>query len=121
MSIPPQPPQPPLPPDENLPQVPPNNPDDPKPDLPEKIVQLLNIVPEPQRGEIISTLLQQMEIVTETTSMARMTHFSGPFPHPDILRGMEDVVQGSAAQVIKMAVDQSEHRRELENRCHKPN
>ncbi len=41
-------------------------------------------------------------------------HFSGPIPHPDILRGMEEVVPGSAAKIINMAVDQSNHRRNLE-------
>jgi uncharacterized membrane protein len=98
-----------------LPPARPNEPNDQKPELPEKIASLLEVVPEPQRAALVSSLLEQFELVTETTSMmARMTHFSGPYPHPDILRGMEEVVKGSAAQVINMAVDQSTHRREIE-------
>jgi uncharacterized membrane protein len=40
--------------------------------------------------------------------------FSGPLPHPDILAKFEKVVPGSAARIIKMAEDQSAHRRDLE-------
>ena len=42
--------------------------------------------------------------------------FSGPFPHPDILKKFNDVVPGSAERIIKMAEDQSAHRKELENK-----
>jgi uncharacterized membrane protein len=43
-----------------------------------------------------------------------MRHYSGPIPHPDILRGLEEIVPGSAAKVIQMAVDQGKHRQEME-------
>lgn len=42
--------------------------------------------------------------------------FSGPIPHPDILRQFNEVVPGSAERIIKMAEDQSTHRKELERK-----
>ena len=40
--------------------------------------------------------------------------FSGPLPHPEILRQFEQVSPGAAERNIKMAEDQSIHLRELE-------
>ena len=40
--------------------------------------------------------------------------FSGPLPPPDILRQFDEVVPGAAERIIKMAEDQSLHRRSLE-------
>ncbi len=42
--------------------------------------------------------------------------FSGPLPHPDILRQFEQVAPGAAERIIKMAEDQSSHRRDLEKK-----
>jgi uncharacterized membrane protein len=42
--------------------------------------------------------------------------FSGPLPHPDILKKFNEVVPGSAERIIKMAEDQSAHRKELEKK-----
>lgn len=42
--------------------------------------------------------------------------FSGPLPHPDILRQFDAVVPGSAERIIKMAEEQSFHRKELERK-----
>lgn len=43
-----------------------------------------------------------------------ITHYQGAIPHPDILRGMDDLVPGAAARIIKLAEDESIHRRKLE-------
>jgi uncharacterized membrane protein len=43
-----------------------------------------------------------------------LTHYEGAIPHPDILRGMDDLVPGTAARLIKLAEDESLHRRQLE-------
>jgi len=40
--------------------------------------------------------------------------FSGPLPHPSILAKYETIQKGSADRIIKMAEQQSEHRRDLE-------
>jgi uncharacterized membrane protein len=42
--------------------------------------------------------------------------FSGPLPHPEILKMYNDIMPGSAEKIIKMAEDQSLHRRNLENK-----
>ncbi len=42
--------------------------------------------------------------------------FSGPLPPPDILRQFDEVVPGAAERIIKMAEEQSAHRRELEKK-----
>jgi len=104
-----------LPPDSELPINSPDDHEDPKLELPKKIVDLLNIVPEPQRAKLISSLQEEIGVVVQEVSQeVSMRHYSGPIPHPDTLRGMEEVVPGSASQIIQMAVDQSTHRRQLE-------
>ena len=42
--------------------------------------------------------------------------FSGPLPHPDILKKFNEIVPGSAERIIKMTEEQSSHRRELERK-----
>jgi len=42
--------------------------------------------------------------------------FSGPLPPPEILRKFDEVVPGAAERIIKMAEDQSIHRKELEKK-----
>ena len=42
--------------------------------------------------------------------------FSGPLPHPEILKKFDEVVPGSAERIIKMAEDQSSHRKDLERK-----
>ena len=48
--------------------------------------------------------------------MHQSTSFSGPLPHPDMLRKFDDVVPGAAERIIKMAEDQSNHRKDLERK-----
>ena len=43
-----------------------------------------------------------------------LTHYQGPIPPPDILQGLDDLVPGTAAKLIQLALDESEHRRSLE-------
>ena len=45
-----------------------------------------------------------------------MQAFSGPLPHPEILKKFDEVVPGAAERIIKMAEEQSSHRKELEKR-----
>lgn len=40
--------------------------------------------------------------------------FSGPLPHPDILKKFNEAVPGAAERIIKMAEEQASHRKELE-------
>ncbi|WP_083918270.1 DUF2335 domain-containing protein [Methylosarcina fibrata] len=45
---------------------------------------------------------------------AQLTNYQGPIPHPDILRGFDQLVPGTAQRLIKLAEDESLHRRRLE-------
>lgn len=44
------------------------------------------------------------------------THYQGLVPHPDILRGLDEVVPGTSARLVKLAEEESIHRRELESK-----
>lgn len=46
-----------------------------------------------------------------------LTHYQGPIPPPDMLQGLDNIVPGTAAKLIKLAVDESEHRRRIESRA----
>lgn len=41
--------------------------------------------------------------------------FAGPLPPPDVLKGYEEVLEGSADRIFKMAEAQSAHRQSLES------
>ena len=43
-----------------------------------------------------------------------LTHYQGAIPHPDILSGFETIVPGAAERIIKLAEEESHHRRNLE-------
>lgn len=45
---------------------------------------------------------------------AAFAGWAGPYPPPDLLRGYEDVLPGSADRIISMAERQQEHRHSLE-------
>jgi uncharacterized membrane protein len=49
------------------------------------------------------------------------THYQGIVPHPDILRGLDEVVPGTAARLVKLAEEESLHRRELEMKANEAN
>lgn len=48
-------------------------------------------------------------------SFRRSTSFRGPIPHPDILRGYNEVVKDGAERIVVMAENQSNHRIQLED------
>lgn len=53
------------------------------------------------------------EIIRQEVSMA----FSGPLPHPEILQKYDEILPGAAERIIKMAEQQAEHRRALEQQA----
>jgi uncharacterized membrane protein len=129
MSIPPQPPnppaaQPPTPqPSGNLPAQQ-NDGGDPAPNpkrsdeetpIPPELAKFFESVPEEKRAEVFINLLQQFEVhESPSMSMAKMFRYSGPLPHPEIIRGINEVVPGAGREIIDMAIAQSAHRRNLE-------
>lgn len=48
------------------------------------------------------------------TATQTVTHYQGAVPHPDILRGIDEIVPGAAARIVKLAEDEANHRRKLE-------
>ncbi len=51
-------------------------------------------------------------VVQQTSTQS----FSGPLPPPEILKKFDEVVPGAAERIIKMAEEQSAHRKELERK-----
>ena len=47
--------------------------------------------------------------------MHSVSAYSGPLPHPDILRGFEEIVPGSANRLFTQFEEQSAHRRTMES------
>ncbi len=76
--------------------------------LPEDFKQIILKLPEEDREKAVGT------IVTKFLSITTQTSFSGPLPHPQILKGYENVLAGSADRILKMAEKQSQHRQDLE-------
>ncbi|MCT0254521.1 MULTISPECIES: DUF2335 domain-containing protein [unclassified Synechocystis] len=69
--------------------------------------------------ELIEDVSELKEIlrqeVVEIKSIERR-FYSGPIPPPEIIRGYEEVVQGSADRILKMTEKQLEHRIATENK-----
>lgn len=57
---------------------------------------------------------QQSSRVVAATQTQTLTHYEGLVPHPDILRGFDSLVPGTAEKLIKMAEEETMHRRKLE-------
>lgn len=53
------------------------------------------------------------KIIKQEVSMA----FSGPLPHPEILKKYDEILPGAADRIIKMAEQQAEHRRSIEQQA----
>lgn len=50
----------------------------------------------------------------KTVSSARLTHFSGPLPPPEVLKGYDLVVPGAALRIIQHAEREILHRHEMD-------
>ncbi|MBP9670626.1 DUF2335 domain-containing protein [Candidatus Woesebacteria bacterium] len=51
----------------------------------------------------------------KSRKLSIVEQFSGPIPPPNILKGYEDVLPGSAHRIISMAERQSKHRQGIES------
>jgi uncharacterized membrane protein len=54
--------------------------------------------------------------VQPATVRAQFVAYSGPLPHPDILRQFNEIVPGLANRIVTQFEEQGRHRRKLENR-----
>lgn len=80
--------------------------DDVADSFPDIFRPLIQEVPEDKRSEVLQELIN--------ISFTRSEIFSGPIPPPSLMRGYEEVVPGSAERILKMAEEQSAHRRKME-------
>lgn len=67
------------------------------------------ISPQSLRPGQVNSLSAQMHSVEFST-------YSGPLPHPDILRNFEEIVPGSAQRIFIQFEEQSAHRRAMESK-----
>lgn len=69
----------------------------------EEIIEELEKRPREEQKELISNLIRVERNV-----------YSGPIPPPELLRGYEEILPGTADRIIAMAEKQADHRRNLE-------
>jgi uncharacterized membrane protein len=69
-------------------------------------------VVEPQPQVLRPTPKREQQVMVQ----AQMMSYSGPLPHPAILRGFNDIVPGSADRIIAQFEEQGRHRRKQESR-----
>lgn len=68
----------------------------------------VDLAPDPRADE-------ESEASTLTVTMA--ARFSGPLPHPDILKHYDEIEPGAAGRIIAMAESQQAHEHEMEQRA----
>ncbi len=67
----------------------------------------------PKLGDLVDDdpdVKEQLSIIIEES------RFSGPIPHPDILKGYNEAQEGSADRIMTMAEKDAEHIREMQRR-----
>ena len=79
-------------------------------DLPEDLKSVIEILPKERRLEAVRKIMKVSISIAKSE-----TSFSGPIPPPALMKGYEDVIPGSAERILKMAEEQSAHRRSLES------
>ncbi len=72
------------------------------PDVSPEVAKVLQGLDPEKRREVLSVIAVERET------------FSGPIPHPDILRGYEDVQQGIAERIVSLAEQEQAHRLDME-------
>lgn len=55
-------------------------------------------------------------MVHQSLSITKSQQFSGPMPHPELLAQYDEIVPGSAVQIIDQFVAQGQHRMSLEQK-----
>lgn len=70
----------------------------------------------PQLADVLQNLppKQREEIIQVMQTAIKQESFSGPLPHPDLLRGYDAIKSGFAERIVRMAEKEQEHRFERE-------
>lgn len=78
---------------------------------------MTEVIPDNQQsldGELLDNL-KGLDEEQKTEVMATMEMYSGPLPHPSILKQYKDLYPQAAEEIIKNGLAESKHRRRLEN------
>lgn len=70
----------------------------------ESVLESLELLSPEER----STVVSRISVLQES--------FSGPMPHPNILKGYEEVLPGAAERILQMAENEQQHRHKQEDR-----
>lgn len=71
----------------------------------------------PELSEVIQSLdPKQKDVIVQSIQAIRQESFIGPIPHPDMLRGYEQVKSGFAERIVSMAEQEQKHRFECEKK-----
>ncbi|MFT8465282.1 MAG: DUF2335 domain-containing protein [Liquorilactobacillus satsumensis] len=58
--------------------------------------------------------LKKLPLHQQEQAIAKLEMYSGPIPHPDILKKYDDIDPGAAKLIIDNGVEESKHRRKME-------
>lgn len=78
---------------------------------------MTEVLPDNQQS-LDGELLDNLKVLNEeqkTEVMATLEMYSGPLPHPSILKQYKDLYPQAAEEIIKNGLAESKHRRRLEN------
>lgn len=80
----------------------------------EELAELLDGLPDEKKAKVMAIVHTERSV------------FSGPLPHPDLLKGYEEAQPGAANIIINMATKEQDHRHHMEDdmlkqRCRKQN
>lgn len=68
----------------------------------------------PSIGELVKQNSELQEKLS--LSITKTNHFSGPLPPPDLLKHYDEIQNGFAERIIKMAEQDAEHTRDMQRR-----
>lgn len=61
--------------------------------------------------------VEKMPHEQRSLAMSKLEMFSGPIPHPDILKGYDQIDPGAGKLIIENGVAESKHRRDIERKA----
>lgn len=69
----------------------------------------------------VAAAAKQAHSVQQQIVTTELQQYSGQIPPPDLLRGFDDLLPGTAARLIQWAEDEQQHRRHLEREAQASN